>query len=187
MNSTPEKQASASASATTLWIVLLAALSVAGSLAFACAAPFAATAALAAHTMRRMEGVVLVIVTWLANQVVGFGLLGYPLEASTFGWGAAIGAAAVIGYFAARGIERIGMPAIAALAASLVAAFFGYELALYGYGLAVGDSGEAFSTDIVGRVFLINAGAFVGLVALHRAAVALALLRPAPETTPVTA
>ena len=39
-----------------VWIALVAALTVGGSLAFACAAPFAAIAALASLTMRRVEG-----------------------------------------------------------------------------------------------------------------------------------
>jgi hypothetical protein len=84
-----------------LWIALIAALTVGGSVAFACAAPLAAIAALAALTMRRVEGVALVVTAWLANQLVGFGILDYPLDVSTFGWGGAIGAAAVGGFLAA--------------------------------------------------------------------------------------
>jgi hypothetical protein len=49
-----------------LWIALVAALAVGASLAFACATPLAAIAALASLTMRRVEGVALVVTAWLA-------------------------------------------------------------------------------------------------------------------------
>src|SRR5262249_47157523 len=74
------------------WIALIAALTVGGSLAFACAAPLAAIAALASLTMRQVEGIALVVMAWLANQLVGFAIPGYPLDLSTFGWGRALGA-----------------------------------------------------------------------------------------------
>jgi hypothetical protein len=179
-----EQNGAGSTQAKAIWMVLIAALSVAGSLAFACAAPLAAIAALAALTMRRMEGVALVVVAWLANQIVGFGFLHYPLEASTFGWGAAIGAGAVAGFLVAHPVTNARLPSLVALILALLVSFAVYEVALYGYGLAVGDSGESFTAEIVGRIFLINAVAFAGLLLLHRAAVALALLRPAPEATP---
>src|SRR6476659_10664861 len=83
-----------------VWIALIAALTVGGSLAFACAAPFAAIAALASLTMRRAEGIALVVTAWLANQLAGFGILGYPLYLTTFGCGGAILAASVAGSFA---------------------------------------------------------------------------------------
>lgn len=170
-----------------LWIALVAALTVGGSLAFACAAPLAAIAALAALTMGRLEGVALVVAAWLANQAVGFGILDYPLDASTFGWGVAIGAASVAGFLAAQWATRANVPSIVRLGRALVVAYAVYEVVLFAYGVAVGSSGAAFTAEIVGRIFLINAIAFAGLLALHRAAVALTLLRPPVQATPAAA
>ena len=169
-----------------LWIALVAALTVGGSLAFACAAPLAAIGALAALTMGRIEGVTLVIAAWLANQAVGFGILDYPLDASTFGWGAAIGAASVAGFLAARWAVRVSLPMIVRFALALVVSYAVYEVVLYAYGVAVGSTG-AFTAEIIGRIFLINAIAFAALLALHRAAVALSLIRPPVQATPATA
>lgn len=188
MNLRLDTPVTTSAPGTALWVALIAALTIAGSLVFACAAPFAAIAALAALTMRPLEGLVLVVVTWLVNQGVGFALLNYPLTASTFGWGAAMAVAMVSSYCAVRGILKIEMPFLAALAIGFVTAFCVFQLALYGYGLAVGYAGDSLTNpEIIVQIFFINAGAFVGLLVLHRLAVALTSLRAASETKPVTA
>lgn len=174
--------------ATALWIALITALTVAGSFAFTCAAPFAAIAALAALTMRPLEGLALVLVTWLVNQAVGFLLLGFPHTVSTFGWGVAIAVATIAGYFATRAILKIKLSSLATVVVSLLVAFCVYELALFGYGRAVGYAGNSLtSPEIIAQVFLINAGGFFGLFVLHRLAVALALLRPIPSASPATA
>ena len=89
---------------TSLWIALIAALTVVGSYALACVAPLAAVAALAALTLRRTEGLILVVTAWIFNQIVGFLLLSYPHTPDTYAWGAAIGVASVLGYFAATAV-----------------------------------------------------------------------------------
>lgn len=48
---------------------------------FACAVPFAALAALAAFDSERRDGLLLIGAVWLVNQVYGFAVLGYPIEA----------------------------------------------------------------------------------------------------------
>jgi hypothetical protein len=174
------------ASANTLWIALIAALTVGGSFVYACAAPFAAIAALAATKMDRTSGLSLVIVAWIANQVVGFGLLGYPLDANTFAWGGAIGLAAITGFAASRAVATVEAPLAVTLAVAFMAAFVTYEAALYAASFALGASDEAFSMDVVGYILRINAVSFAGLLVLHRAAIALAWIRepslPAPTT-----
>ena len=170
-----------------LWIALVAALAVGGSLAFACAAPLAAIAALAALTLRRLEGVVLVVTAWLANQLVGFGILHYPLDASTVGWGGAIGAAAVAGFLAAQWAIRPAVSSVFRFGLALVVSCAAYEVALFAYGVVVGGSDAAFTPAIVARIFLINAIAFAGLLVLHRAAVALCLLRQPAKASTATA
>ncbi len=170
-----------------LWIALIAGLTVVGSFAYACAAPFAAVAALAALTLNRTDGLILVVVSWVINQAVGFVLLSYPHTADTYAWGAAIGLSSVAGYIAARAVTRIEQPALVAYAAAFVAAFVFYQLGLYLSGVAMGYKGDAFSTAIVTEVLSINAVAYAGFLLIHRAAVALSLVRPVQPAAAATA
>ncbi|WP_217430317.1 hypothetical protein, partial [Sphingomonas bacterium] len=78
-----------------LWTVLLTAASTGTTVVLACMTPFAALAAIAATRMSRREGVTLMVFAWAASQAIGFGLLGYPHDATTIAWGAGLGAAAV--------------------------------------------------------------------------------------------
>jgi hypothetical protein len=165
--------------ASALWVALIAGLSVIGSLAFACAAPLAAIAALAGTKMRAGEGAVLVVAAWLANQLVGYLLLDYPQTFESFAWGVAIGIAALAGFAAAHAVSRAGLPEVVALLLALGAAFVAYEATLFAATAVLSSSEEAFSIAIVGRIFAINAIAFAGLVLLHRGAIVLHVLRPA--------
>src|SRR5262245_66177034 len=79
-----------------LWLAVLVGASVAFTLGFACAVPLAAFAGAAALTLSRRDALALIVAVWLANQVVGFAALGYPWTASTFVWGAALGAVAIL-------------------------------------------------------------------------------------------
>lgn len=162
-----------------VWIALIAALTVIGSFGFACVAPLAAVAALAALTLDRREGLILVVAAWLINQVVGFVLLSYPHTVDTYAWGTAIGASSVLGYFAARPlVSRLGT-SVLGITAAFVAAFAVYQLALYAFGVATAYAGDSFSLAVVGEVLAINAVAYVGFLVIHRVAVALALVKPA--------
>ena len=173
---------------TALWIALIAGLTVVGSYGWACAAPLAAVAALAALTLGRTEGLVLVVATWIVNQAVGFVLLSYPHTFESYAWGAAIGAGAVAGYLAARAVvHAAGVPALVALGTAFAAAFVFYQLGMYALGNALANDPGAFSTAIVTEVFVINAIAFIGFVLIHRAAVALSLLKPIRHAAPAAA
>jgi hypothetical protein len=172
---------------TSLWIALIAALTVIGSFALACVAPLAAVAALAALTLRRTDGLILVVTAWVFNQLVGFILLSYPQTADTYAWGAAIGVSSVLGYLAATAIvARTGSNLLGALAA-FAAAFVVYQLGLYAFGVATSYAGDTFSLAVVGEVLAINGIAFVGFLALHRAAVALSLVKPVQHGAAIAA
>lgn len=188
-SSSPVQQDSHTHNAATisLWIALIAALSVGGSYVYACAAPLAAIAALAATRMDRASGLALVIVAWLANQAVGYGLLDYPQTADSFAWGGSIGLAAVAGFYAARRIAAAGLSQLLALGLALLAAFAAYELTLYAAGFVLGASDGAFTAEVVGQILAINAVSFAGLLLLHRAATALAWLRPTATPVPAAA
>jgi hypothetical protein len=170
-----------------LWIALVAGLTVIGSYALACVAPLAAVAALAALIMRRGEGLALVTIAWLVNQAVGFALLSYPHTPDTHAWGAAIGVAAVLGYFAAAAATPFVKSTLLAAAVAFAAAFAVYQLALYAFGVATSYAGDSFSIAIIGEVLAINAVAYIGFLVLHRAAVALSLVKPVQHATPATA
>lgn len=170
-----------------LWTALIAGLTVIGSYGFACVAPMAAVAALAALTLRRTEGLALVAVAWLINQVVGFTLLSYPHTGDTYGWGIAIGVASVLGYIAAVSVLPVMRSKLLAAAAAFAVAFTVYQIALYAYGVATAYTGDTFSFAVVGEVLAINVVAYVGFLAVHRAAVALSLVKPTQQTAPVAA
>ncbi len=179
--------ATSESSGTNLWIALIAGLTVVGSYGLACVAPLAAVAALAALTLRRTEGLLLVLIAWIANQAIGFMLLSYPHTADTYAWGAAIGVAAVLGYLAAVAVTPVVTSRLAATLVAFAVAFAVYQLALYAYGIATGYAGDSFSLSIVGDVLAINAVAYAGFLLLHRAAVALALVKPVRPVAAVSA
>ncbi len=151
----------------TLTAGLIIGLSVLGSLFFACAAPFAAIGALAASKMGRTQGLALVVVSWLANQAVGFAILGYPMSTETFAWGGAIGLAAILGFAAARSAMEFSAGDYTRVAIAFASAFVGYELSLYAAGFLLPTADDAFSIATVMRVFEINALAFAGFLLIQ--------------------
>ncbi len=164
----------------TLWVVGVIAASLGLSDAFACATPFAAVAAFGALTLRSRAAVVLTLGVWLGNQAIGFGLLHYPQDASTFAWGGAIGMAALAALAAARGSSAIGgLPRLAAPAVAFVAAFAAYELVLYAATSVLASGADAFAPDVVWRIFLDNAVA-LGLLMAARSVASLVGVLPPP-------
>ena len=177
---------------TWLWIALVGIASLALSRAFACAMPFAALASLAAFTLRRRDGVVLVLFAWVANQAVGFGLLHYPHTASTIGWGLAIGVAAVAALAASTAVtalaasEPVGRRAGGSLWSAplgLVAAFGAYELVLFAATWLLPSGANAFAAGVMLRIFAINAVALGLLIAARRVGAVLDHAT-APRTRP---
>jgi hypothetical protein len=158
------------------WLILLIASSGAFTFAFACAVPIAAFAAIGTCTLPRRDALSLSVGVWLANQAIGFAFLNYPWTWNCLAWGAALGLSAVTATLAARGaIGRIGAPhVIATLAGALVAAFVTYEAVIVLSSILLGGLAN-FSPAIQGRIFVVNAAALVGLVALHWAGVAVGI------------
>jgi hypothetical protein len=137
------------------------------SFAFACATPFAAFAVIAAAMLPLRSALLVVAGSWLVNQAIGFGMLHYPVDANTFGWGFAIGAAALAGTVMAslmlRALPRSGTPV--ALALALLGAYVGYEIVLFAVTPFLGGEG-AFSAAIVARLGALSALWLVGLGAV---------------------
>ncbi len=146
-------------------LVLLTAACALASFAFACATPFAAFAVVAAAMLPMRPALLIVTAAWIVNQAIGFGALGYPLDADTMLWGLAIGLAALIAtatsVLVLRALPRTGSPA--ALSLALVAAYAAYEVVLFAVTPLLGGAG-AFTLAIFGRLGVLSLLWLIGLV-----------------------
>ena len=147
--------------------LLLIAGCASASLIFACATPFAAFAVLAAALLPLRHALATTIAVWLANQAIGFVLLGYPYTLNAVAWGFVLGAAALVATVIAAAAFRnlTGLSRFAVYPIALIAAFAVYEIVLLAMVPMLGG-GEAFALPIVGRIALTNAVWLVGLVAI---------------------
>ena len=158
-----------------LWIALIVITGVCLSTFFACATPFAALATVAALKLGRRDAMVVVGMVWLANQAIGYGLLGYPWTWDSAAWGLAIGASADLAVLAARALST-DRPAPLAVSLPFVAGFATFELGLYVAGFVLPGSEGAFSASVVGQVFVINALSLCALMAVYHSAMLVGLL-----------
>lgn len=169
----------------TAWGVTLVAASIICSCGFACAAPLAAFAAATALTRNRREAVALLLVVFLANQAIGFAALHYPWEATTVGWGIALGLASIAALFgAAWAKERLSATApVFRVSVGFLAAFAIFEGILLAAAVLAGSGFGAFAPLVVARIFAINVAAFVALMALRQLAVSAGLFKIAPASS----
>jgi hypothetical protein len=158
------------------------AASVAFSIGFTCATPFAAFAAVAAGTLTRRDTYLLVAAVWLVNQVIGFAFLHYPLAADCFAWGAVLGVTVLLCTLVARQtiVHLPTMQRFAATIAAFLLAFAAYEAALRFASLFLGGR-ENLTLAIQAKIFALNALALVGLLVLNRAGTALGVACLAPS------
>jgi hypothetical protein len=162
-----------------LWIGLLTAATLLMTGVFACAVPFAALAAIAAFDTERNDGLLLIGAVWLANQVYGFTVLGYPHETQAYAWGVTMGIGAVMAYYAARAAVSTLAPkgALLAVVVALPVAFAAYEAAIYVGTLVITHGEGAFNAGVVSYVATVEVVAFLGLLIAHRLASAVGLVR----------
>ena len=162
------------------WLAFLALAVGVLSFVFACATPFAAFGVLAAMTLSRTDAIRITIALWMANQVIGYGILGYPVTVNSVSWGLAIGGAAVSSTIVARLIFSRLQTArgLTRAVVALGGTFVMYEIALFTVAVAGLGGAGSFAGPIVGRILVINAAAFVGLHALYRIGAARLILRP---------
>jgi hypothetical protein len=161
-----------------VWLGLLVSASIAFSLGLACATPFAAFAAAAALTLSRRDALVLVTSVWFANQLVGFTVLHYPWTANSLAWGVALGVVAVLATLASQWAVKRSADAARMFRVSVafLVAFVVYEASLFALSVGLLGGAEVFTGAIQGRIFVINATAFVGLLALNRLAATVGLV-----------
>ena len=162
------------------WLAALVVASIAFTLGFACAVPFAAFAAAAATTLARREAILLTVAVWFANQIVGFTVLGYPWEADTLVWGVALGAVAVVTTLAAQWANGkfADLPASPRTIAVFAAAFVVYEGSLFVISATALGGTENFTPSIIAYILALNAVALAGLAALHRLATVTGFIAP---------
>ena len=153
-----------------LWGGLLVATSALLTASFTCVAPFAAFAVVGAMTMSRRHALGTIVAVWLANQIVGFGVLHYPRTGSTYAWGGAILVAAVLAMLVARSthhrLSSVRVPG--RRIAPFVVAFSVDQLTLYTAAVSFLGGTGAFAPRILAEVLFINAAALVGLIGLHQ-------------------
>ena len=147
------------------WSALLATAAVAGSMLTACGTPFVALGTLAALTMPRRTALLTVAAAWLANQLLGFGLLGYPLDGATIVIAVAMGLAALIATTVAGAVTSTGRIPARPVAA-LAIAFVSQQLALYAIVTIVGAVCP-FTPAVVAAVAYNEAIWFTGLLGLY--------------------
>jgi hypothetical protein len=132
-------------------------------------------ATLAALKTDRRDTAVAVGLVWLANQVIGYGFLGYPWTWDSFAWGAAIGVSAGVALLAAMALAP-RRPARFAVSLPFIGAFAAYELSLYVAGFVLPGSEGAFSFAIVRQLFLVNVVALAALMIAYQLALVAGLL-----------
>jgi hypothetical protein len=139
------------------WIAVLFASTLALSLHFACVAPRAGVAVIAALTLPPRQAAITVVSIWIGNQLIGYLVLDYPVPATSLAWGAVLGVAAL----GALGIAaRMASPAkisIIMIVKAFSAAFTVYELVLFVFAYGALGGTENYSTAIIGQVLAINA------------------------------
>jgi hypothetical protein len=161
-----------------LWLGLLVAASVVFSLGLACAVPLAAFTAAAALSLSRRDALLLILLVWLANQLVGFTVLHYPWTASTFTWGVVLGAVAILATWASQWIagHLVNARGAFTVTTTFLIAFAVYEAALFAVSATLLGGTEIYTAAIQGRIFAINAAAFVGLLVLNHLATSVGLV-----------
>jgi hypothetical protein len=158
------------------WGGTLTVVTVASTLAVACGTPFAALATLAALYLPRRDAFVLIVVNWLANQAIGFGLLHYPLNGDSYQVGISLGIAALLSALSAmlaQGALR-NVATAARTLGSFAAAFVTYEAAFFI--LSPAGNRADFAAAIVLYIFYVNAIALLALLLLQAVATALGFI-----------
>jgi len=157
------------------WTALIIIGSAGFSLLFACATPFAALVTLAGLKMNRREAAAVIGLVWLCNQLIGYGVLGYPRTWESLTWGLAIGLSVYLALGAATVLSP-ARPVRFAISLPFVGAFATYEFGLYLAGFVLPGTDGAFAIAIVRQIFTVNLFALIGLLALYQVATFTRLL-----------
>ncbi|HTU70850.1 MAG TPA: hypothetical protein VMF11_11085 [Candidatus Baltobacteraceae bacterium] len=113
-----------------------------------CIVPLAAIAAVTASALRLRDGLLLVAGVWFANQFIGFAVHGYPVNANTLAWAAALALGTGAAFFVARAVKH---PLI-----GFASAFAAFELVLMLFSVPLGGW-DAYAPRVLFEVFAVNA------------------------------
>lgn len=138
-----------------LWMLVLVITSVIFTCTDACALPFAACGAVVALTLSRKDALLAIALMWVANQIIGFSYLNYPLTAQCFAWGAVIGLTAIVSTLAAQFVVA-RTSVIKQIVSAFFFAFAAYEMMLFATSFMLGGL-ENYTLDVQARIFAINA------------------------------
>jgi hypothetical protein len=133
------------------WPLALAVTTVAGSLVASCLMPFVAIAVMAAATLPLRSALLTVLAAWAANQLIGFSLLGFPMDAFSLRAGASLLIASLVALLTARVVVKPQTWSILRIGAAFLVGVTIYETLLYGYALVAGDP-AMFTPAIVALV-----------------------------------
>ncbi len=165
-----------------IWSLVLVVAAIVYSFALACGMPFAALGALVAIALPRREAFATVILGWFANQVVGFGFLGYPTDASTLAWGLALGISALAAVAAARVTYNVAArwPMMVRAALVFVVALLAQQAVVYAASWPLPSHPSAFSLPVLWQIGWTNALAFIALGLIYRLGAVIGLA-PSPS------
>jgi hypothetical protein len=155
-----------------LWIALLVASAALLSGALVCATPFAAFAALAAITLPRRAAVSAAACAWLADQLVGFAILHFPIGFESMTWSAILLAAMIATIFAVRNV--CGALARFGTLASIVAGFLASQLVFRGLMIVAASilgGIEGFTIANLAFLSAVDFATVAGLLAISDVAV----------------
>jgi hypothetical protein len=167
-----------------IWIALIVVAGIGSSFFFACATPFAAVATLASLKIDRREAVATVGLVWLANQAIGYGILGYPWTLDSAAWGVAIGLSALLALLAATALTPVRAARIG-ISLPFIGAFATYEMGLYLAGFVLPGGEGGFTAAVVGQIFAINLVALILVLAIYQVALAFGRLRREDVQPPI--
>ena len=153
----------------TVWSMALVVAAILFSFALACGMPFAGLGALAALIFPWRDALLMAFLGWLANQIIGFGFLGYPTDATTLAWGLALGASALGAVAAAKVAIKTRIQRSFAFSATLVfaAALLAQQAIVYATSWLLPAHPSAFSLPVLWEISWTNALAFAVLGGLY--------------------
>lgn len=154
----------------TFWSVVLVAITTLFSYGFACAVPLVALAVIAALTLEKLTGMMVIFAAWTLNQLIGFTLLGYPAEMLTVAWGLVIGASGVMAYVAALFLTaKLSKKSLYVKGAAVpLASFVAYEATMFLGGALLGSGLENFTLAIISQIAYVNVIALAALTASYK-------------------
>ena len=169
VTSPPDPSMSRTQRESDIWVGVLAVSTLVGTLAASCLMPFVALAVTAAATLPIRKAVRAVVVIWLANQVLGFTLLGFPLTPPTFASGVVLGLGSLAALAIARSVVGEGeVLVVTRLVSAFALAFLAYELLLFAFAYAgLAGSTDMFTAQIIAQLGVSDAIWLAVLTALR--------------------